>query len=387
MKLGCVYGVYLISLSQENTVGTKEFFMGRNYKRCVGKIIAASVLVFVGITAILSTSIAGLSSIYTWDSGQGEVGSFDFQNKTTYMNLFPEEDLIYPGDSGSAVFSLPNFAGFTPVWSVSETNESNIPVVIYIGNVYYSKYNFEDSTYIKIADGSYVSCADISNDKTTLLTEVQDGAEINWIWPSKLYELSGESYVESASAAATEYTAHNTALCSAVYSFDEAFANALSSITVDGFAHAPKAYVTSNETDETQTVLMINTTTPINSDNKITCTNGLYYANGTAITLMQNGAAVTPTAETTISKDDYYAFLVTDSGTLTIFTFMSGLGDDYADRYRVSVKAYGISATDTENEYTLTNENPRFRIVKVYPTADGNRATISLKFSAVVSTD
>lgn len=361
--------------------------MGRNYKRCVGKIISAFVLVFVGITAILSTSIAGLSSIYTWDSGQGEVGSFDFQNKTTYMNLFPEEDLIYPGDSGSAVFSLPNFAGFTPVWSVSETNESNIPVVIYIGNVYYSKYDFEDSAYIKIADGSYVSCADISNDKTTLLTKVQDGAEINWIWPNKLYELSGESYVEGTSTAATEYIAHNTTLCSAVYSFDEAFADALSSITVGGFAHAPKAYVTSNEAAETQTVLMIDTTTPINSDNKITCANGLYYANGMAITLIQNGVAVTPTAETTISKDDYYAFLVTDSGTLTISAFMNGLGASYADRYRVSIEAYGITETDTENEYTLVDENPRFRIVKVYPTADGNRATISLKFSAVVSTD
>lgn len=345
---------------------------GRKAKR----VLAASLLIFFGITSVLSATIAGITATYKWDFGSTRTGIFNFKDTTYDMDVFPSEE-IFPGDSGRGVFVFPNFEGRTPIWTMTEQNEGCIPIMFSIEEAYYSAYSFAEGYYIADADGKYVACADITEDKGILLAEVKDGAEIKWIWPSCLYEKSGEEYKESASAEAVAYKEYNEEFCESEYAFGAGLAEELYSVTVNDIAHKPFGYISADADSATQSV--------VEAKNGISVMNGLYYADGVAVTLMQNGKAVTPTADTVLTKDDYYAFVIRDNSPLTAEAYMGKISEEYNGVLSLSEKKYGI--TDSA-PYELTEENQRFRILKVYASpASVKRGTISVTFSATISSD
>lgn len=331
--------------------------MKRTSRRLMIKCVLAACASAVISTCFVSTTFAALSASFTWTSDPVNSGAFDLTDQNYKLSLFGKGE-IYPGDFGSEELRGADFGAKTVTWSFRESNSGGIPVIYYVSAAedsehgYFSSYDFSNQIgaddYIKLPDGEFIPCGRISTDAVELASKLKEGVKLNWIWPDKLYLKNGAEYSADTGEKATAYEERNARLCRTDYVFDEAMLR-----------------------DIYDKVLRV-ATAKIESGFSIITKPAFEFTDGALKEIPTERNGVFEIYDS-VEKGDAYVFFVQREAALTLTAAYQNVesGGEYTEDV-------------ANNEMHPVTVEPVRALIKVYPAASGERASVSVTVEATV---
>ena len=199
---------------------------------------AAIVVVAFAVAATCSVAgtLAAFGATYTWNSDSATTGDFGYEDTNYTIDIFGENDVIVPGDTGRSALAGPDFGNIPVEWSFSVQNDDGIPAVFYLLNedgtvdetTLFSTYSFAPLAEFYVKGGKEsekFALSDISSDPLNLAAGLSVGRLLCWVWPSAFYT-DAECTVTASSDAVDAYATYCKALCTGEYAFDSAIGNA-----------------------------------------------------------------------------------------------------------------------------------------------------------------
>lgn len=355
------------------------------------KSTAFKVLVTIFLVAIITTTLAtgtlaAFSATYIWQSNQGTIGTFDYTDTTSQINLFDNAQ-IFPADSGSAQLIGENFSDHTLSWGFAQTNTSNIPLLFYVDNGmnfcgFYSCYDYATEfpdLYIKLNDTTYLSCAEISTQPSNLAQNFAVGFSVYWIWADKLFALAGETYTEVAdSIAVNEFLENNENICKSIKTYTY---NDLQVLPLLSSSKAKFSYIATSVSENVFTVADF-------VGAEISVSNGLLMNGQSYLNLYsaKNDSFITPDGNYILSNGDYYLLC---SKALTVNHLKSALAETTLNCEVVGsggeTEFVPYFVDETNYEMYASVAEPQRAIVKLYPCELSHAPTISVVITAEVT--
>lgn len=325
-----------------------------------------AMLAFAAV-CMVSGTLAALSAEYTWTSDTATVGAFDFSDTDYTLELFGADD-VYPGDNGSGVLSAPDFGTNTVSWAFAETNSDNIPIVYYVLSSgapadMYSKYDFATAysgCYLKLSD-SYVSVSDVSSSSVDLAAALDDGVQIYWSWPDKIY--SDNSGAVASGTAVDTYAANNATLCTTLGTFPSELCGSDyvgSNATGSGLPF----YYASDFSGGNYTV--------VSAEGAYTMSSNKLKYDSNFVPLYSGSEFFVPAGDYSVKGTDCYVFIIKSSKSAEYKTKLEGIGCTVS----VSTQTYGISGT-------ATTDGTAYVAVQVFPESAA-RASVSVTITATI---
>lgn len=190
----------------------------------------------VAVTCSVAGTLAAFGATYTWNSDSATTGDFGYEDTNYTIDIFGENDVIVPGDSGRSALAGPDFGNIPVEWSFSVQNDDGIPAVFYLLNedgtvdetTLFSTYSFAPLAEFYVKGGKEsekFALSDISSDPLNLAAGLSVGRLLCWVWPSAFYT-DAECTVTASSDAVDAYATYCKALCTGEYAFDSAIGNA-----------------------------------------------------------------------------------------------------------------------------------------------------------------
>ena len=338
-------------------------------------------------TTLATGTLASFSATYTWQSNQGTIGAFDYEDTSLSINLF-DENPIYPANSGSAMLTGANFGDSTLSWGFAETNASNLPILFYVDNGtdlcgFYSSYDFATAfpaLYLNLDASNYIACSQVSTLSSTLASNFAIGFSICWIWPDILFSYADSIYSEVLdNPSVNNFKTNNENLCKSIvnYNYDNPQVLPQLTSTQAKFNHIATATIT----DGYSISALVGSS--------VSVSNGLLMSDLSYLKLFSAASAnfITPTADYVLASGDYYLLL---SSTLSVSTLKTNLaasglncqivGNIGADDFT----AYYKNAESTE--ISINNSGTAAKpAVKIFPSMSTSSPTISVVITAEVS--
>lgn len=340
------------------------------------KIAVIAVSLAIAVSCTVAGTLAAFSATYTW-SGSATAGDINFSDTSFTLDIFGD-GYIFPGESGSAELGGVDF-GENPVeWSFSSSNASVIPVVFYTlsesgtpeADSFYSEYDFSalSAYFAECPDGSAVAMSAVSDDVTALASHLEIGGTLCWAWFFDFF--TDETLDTPASGAETDdYREYCLSLCHTAYAFPDELA-------VSAGERLVYAFVTGEEDG----VLVLRTFSLV--DSYLDVRDGLIGVCGVTATVETAGAFATPGSSDALTADSAVWVLV-PTGESAPSSF-----EEILDAANVRYSAEGAYSTSQSDDGTGTatpdEENGTRILYKIYPSAVGEKASISVTVTATV---